>query len=268
MYELSGWMGTIGDSYHVDGTTSSTTLTMPSGFFRGSGGTGFDIGATVVGDGITGSRTITSIASTTSATLSSAVNSNVTNGKFSITRPDPGLLTTDGVHPSSRGHRLISSEYAAILGTGRALSPKLGIPLTRHKSLDQTTTGTTVTDDLHLWAYLLSGAEYILELGLWVLPAATTTGPRVTFTGPTMTSFKFNMNGPTGATTFGQAAATALGTEIVLASLPSITIPTLITVNVHARPSASGYLKLRIGSEVSGNLVYQRGSWIRTTRVL
>lgn len=276
LYELGGFMGTMGDSYHTGATTVSgtTTLTVPTGYFREDFDEGTD--KLLVGDGIAGGAYISEVLSLTQVTMSANATASFTGtGRVTITRRDPDLLTSDGIHPSDRGHRWIAEELGRLL-TPPSQPVKIGVPLTVYKTADTTTSSVTLADDPHLSLPVRIGESYEIEWWLWLLPAATTTGIRVAVNGPAIVggSVQYHMDcpmthGTSGAAgTVGLQGGTAFNSELITTTLPSTTIPALCRLYCFLdKPSADGYVTLRIASEVAANLVWRKGSWMRLTRV-
>lgn len=196
---------TGGTTYHTGCTVTSASVnfTVPSDALLRNP---LDVGATVTGDGITGSRTIATVTSATTGTLSANADATFTGtARLTISnRKDANLLTVDGLHPSDRGHWWLAEEFSRLLGgvsPNAAISGGLAdtagqmlratgpdawkpVPGFKYVSGDFNTTSATMVDITGLGFPVSSGDIFGFHYYLWVQTATNTVGPGVDINGP------------------------------------------------------------------------------------
>jgi hypothetical protein len=149
-------------------------------------------------------------------------------------------------------------------GTLSWATPGGGGPASCKKTADQTNNTVTYADCSGLSFAVTSGVYYHFRFNLTFQTAATTTGIKFKFTGPTVTRFSCEANVPfaadgAGGSWQGHIAAyadSAKTTGVQLANTDNFAV-----VEGNILPSANGTLQLQFASEVaSSNAIIRQGS--------
>lgn len=168
------------------------------------------------------------------------------------------------------GAQLLDPRYAPKPGQSCA-------PMYAFKAADQSVSATALADDTHLKVPIVNGGAYIIEVCMFWLAAATTTGIALSLNGPASPTYiRFGMVAPTTASATGAANAAVIGlgasaynTILLGVTTPSTTVPYMAMMNGFLTNGAnSGNLVVRIAGEAAPSITYQAGSWLRVTRVL
>lgn len=302
MYDLGGWMGTTGTMTVDDAQVTNASATINStsdAFFR----PGFDEGmgvASLAGGGggtIPGGTTISSITAsqTVNATMSAnatATTSPANTGIVQFTnRKDPNLLTTDGVHPSDRGHQWLADRLSLEFGgLPRLASIPLGAfdrvgqmivasgpdaakypPGILRKVTADTASGTTagVMVDITEMAFYISANEtlsFMFNL-IWTT-AATTSGILFDFNPAAGVSAPADLVmaaiSPTGASAFTQIGRVdaAWGTDLTTTGGIGTAVPNITQIVGQVTAGAiGGLITPRFAPEANAATTLQRGSW-------
>ena len=292
MYDLGGYVGGVGTTYHRDisTTSGSAVITSPTAYFR----PGVDDGSVVSisGAGIQAATKILSVQSTTQATMDKTATATATVPLAMMTnRLDPDLLTYDLLHGSDRGHQWMADELARTIGgvprqstIPQGILNNLGemikaagldtarvVPGVKNVLADQTIATTALTDVTGLSFPIGPNDTLTFEFEVFWQSSATTNGIGFALNGPASPTslraeIEIELTAPAAAAnTYQKAYVTAYGTTNLTATVDTANADRRATIKGQITAGAvGGTVSLQARSEVTtggAQVVIKRGSY-------
>jgi hypothetical protein len=141
--------------------------------------------------------------------------------------------------------------------------------ITKWKTADQSSSSTAYVNDTHL-QFPVDIGTYIVNGTLFGFSAATTTGQKISFNGPTTSQIRYSVLFQTAASTMTLVGAIVYDSpNTVSGSIASNTglLPSVNLVSGFFIFTAAGTLSLRIASEIAAQTTFEAYSFLTLKRV-